>query len=132
MSCNLSGDESTSENVTANDVDVDPENPGVMTFENEVFDFGDIASGEKVVHTFKFTNTGKSPLVIFSVKPSCGCTALKGWPKNPIPAGEGGEIAIEFQPKQGQTGNVTKTISIISTANPSKIALKLKGNIKGV
>ena len=46
-----------------------------------------------------FENTGKTPLIIHSVKAACGCTVLKGWPKHPIMPGESGEIPIEFNPK---------------------------------
>ena len=40
-------------------------NAPVMKFEKEAYDFGKIKSGDKVsTYDFKFTNTGKSPLII--------------------------------------------------------------------
>jgi len=60
------------------------ENAPVFEFMEEAFDFGnDIIDGEKKTHTFMFTNTGKSPLIIEKVKASCGCTT-PNWPKTPI------------------------------------------------
>lgn len=127
-SCTISDKNDTSAEIDASMVD--PENPSLMTFEDEVFDFGEIAVGTTVSHSYKFTNTGTTPLVIHDVKPSCGCTALKNWPKGAIAPGESGEIPIEFTPTS--SGNpVTRTISVISTAKPSVMKLKITGKVVG-
>lgn len=108
---------------------IDPENPPVITFENEVFDFGEIAVGSTVSYAFKFENTGEGPLIIHDVKPSCGCTALKNWPKGALKPGAKGEIPIEFTPNIG--GKTTKTVSIVTNANPSVMKLTIKGEVVG-
>ena len=59
------------------------ESTTTISYENDVYDFGSITQGEKVNHTFNFTNTGESDLVIVSAKGSCGCT-VPSWPKEPI------------------------------------------------
>ena len=46
----------------------------VITFKETEFDFGDIKQGEKVEHTFEFTNTGEADLLIITARASCGCT----------------------------------------------------------
>ena len=46
-------------------------------FESDVFEFGTIAQGAKVSHTFRFKNSGESDLIIAKVEGSCGCTVLK-------------------------------------------------------
>src|SRR5690625_4294755 len=56
------------------DLVVDPENAAVLTFEEDVYDFGSLPAAAKVDHYVKFTNTGKSPLIIRDAKGSCGCT----------------------------------------------------------
>src|SRR5437868_1990585 len=55
-----------------------------ITFDEPVFDFGKITQGERVSHSFSFTNTGKKSLVVSGANASCGCT-VPGWPKEPIP-----------------------------------------------
>ena len=58
-------------NVVREDAAPNPNAP-VMTFAEQSFDFKDIAADVKVRHTFMFTNTGKSPLLIEDATASCG------------------------------------------------------------
>jgi len=62
-----------------------------LVVEQPVFDFGEVAQGDKVPHTFKFRNDGDKPLYIDRVKSSCGCTAALLSAKTLAP-GESGEI----------------------------------------
>ncbi|MFZ6052436.1 DUF1573 domain-containing protein [Halocola ammonii] len=109
---------------------VDVSGAPAIQFENKEFDFGTVIEGEKVKHTFKFINEGKSPLLITEVNPSCGCTTTKGWPKKPISPGESGEIEIEFDSNR-RPGETSKTISVITNSVPSTTILKLKGLVVG-
>lgn len=45
-----------------------------IVFEQTVHDYGTIAKGSEGICTFKFTNKGKVPLLLSTVKASCGCT----------------------------------------------------------
>ena len=47
------------------------------------FDFGEIKKGDVVEHIYEVTNTGKNPLIISSVQPTCGCT-VPDYTKDPI------------------------------------------------
>ncbi|MBG15442.1 MAG: hypothetical protein CL853_03720 [Crocinitomicaceae bacterium] len=109
---------------------IDPENPPVIEFSSAEFNFDTIAMGATVSHTFTFTNAGKTPLIIHSVKAACGCTVLKGWPKHPILPGDSGEIPIEFSPKS--PGAQRKYISIIANTRPATNRLFLKGQVVGI
>lgn len=109
---------------------VDVSGAPAIQFEDKEFDFGTITEGEKVKHTFEFTNKGKSPLLITEVNPSCGCTTTKGWPKEPIHPGESGEIAIEFDSNR-RPGQTNKTITVTTNSIPSTTVLKLKGLVVG-
>ncbi len=109
---------------------IDSENPAIMEFETLNYNVGDVAVGSVNNFSFKFTNTGKSVLVIHDVKPSCGCTVPKGWPKEPIPPGGTGEIPIEFTPSMA--GTINKSVSIVATTNPSVTKLTISGNALGV
>ncbi|MBC9931921.1 DUF1573 domain-containing protein [Chitinophaga qingshengii] len=81
-----------------------------LNFEEKVHNFGDIAQGEKVEYSFKFTNTGSSPLVIEDAISSCGCTVPE-WPKQPIKPGESGFMKVIFD-SHGKSGYTEKEISI--------------------
>src|SRR5436190_7164183 len=87
----------------------------VLTWEKKTHDFGDIYQGDKVEHTFYFTNTGNEPLIITNVQVSCGCTTPKGWPRDPIPPGGKGEVSIAFN-SAGKMGKQNKPVTIISNA----------------
>jgi hypothetical protein len=100
-----------------------------LSFAETTFDFGDVDDGELVTHIYKFTNTGKEPLVIKDAKGSCGCTVPK-WPKTPIPPGEKGEIQVEFNSK-GKTGKQTKRVTITANTDPAQTFLTISGNVIG-
>lgn len=99
-------------------------------FESYEFDFGEITSGDKVQHVYKFTNTGKEPLVISNAKGTCGCT-VPDWPKDPIAPGEAGEILVEFRSK-GKSGQQTKRVIITANTNPTTTNLTIKGKVNKV
>jgi len=75
--------------------------------------YGKIVEGQKLEVSFAFKNTGDKPLVIYSVKPSCGCTAAEP-PKEPIAPGESGEIKGTFD-SNGKSGSQHKSMFV--TAN---------------
>lgn len=107
--------------------EVDPENVPAITFENEVHDFGQITQGEKVERSFKFTNTGKSDLIISSASGSCGCT-VPSWPKEPIPPGGTGQIDVVFD-SNGKQGKQHKTVTLVANTLPNKTVIALKGEV---
>lgn len=105
-----------------------PEGPlPAFDFEKESHDFGTINEGDKVSHTFKFTNTGEAPLIIQNAQGSCGCT-VPTWPKEPIPVGGTGEITAEFDSK-GKPNLQNKTVTITSNTWPKKTVLRIKAQV---
>jgi len=86
-----------------------------IKWEKSTYDFGDVTQGEKVEHTFRFTNTGDKDLVITNVEVTCGCTTPKGWPRDPIPPGEKGELTVAFN-SAGKIGKQNKVITITSNS----------------
>jgi len=102
-----------------------------VSFEEDTYDFGEVMEGEKVVHVYKFTNTGKEPLVISKAKGSCGCTVPE-WPREPIPAGGKGEIRVEFNSKgKGKVGGAqqSKKVTITANTDPTNTYLTIKGTV---
>jgi hypothetical protein len=71
---------------------------------------GRISEGEKVEITYRFRNTGKQPLVITSVAPSCGCTVAEK-PEQPVLPGEQGMIKASFN-SLGRVGTNHKTLTV--------------------
>ncbi|MDQ3194327.1 MAG: DUF1573 domain-containing protein [Bacteroidota bacterium] len=84
-----------------------------LLFEEEFHDFGTVSQGPQLEYTYKFTNKGKSPLIIEKVQPSCGCTGATTDGKNEYAKGESGEIKITFN-TQGRTGHQEKHIIVFS------------------
>lgn len=100
-----------------------------LTWEKSSHDFGDIPQGEKIEHTFRFSNTGTQPLIITNVSTQCGCTAPRGWPRDPIAPGDHGEITLVFD-SSGKFGRVNKVATVISNAsNKDGGQVLLSGNI---
>ena len=102
-------------------------NAAEISFEEKVFDYGTITKGADGNHTFTFTNTGNSPLVIESVKSSCGCTVPKK-PEAPIAPGASGSIQVLYDTQR--LGVFRKTITVTTNAGTnSVVALKIKGTV---
>lgn len=112
--------------VTA-DEEVSPEKAAIITFSEKVFDFGDIKEGDQVMHTFKFKNTGKSPLIISNAQGSCGCTVPE-WPTYPISPGQSDEIKVRFNSKD-RLGEVDKTVTITANTLPNKTMIRIVGAV---
>jgi Protein of unknown function (DUF1573) len=104
----------------------DPNAPEI-TFESDVHDFGTIEFSGNGVYDFKFSNTGKSPLIISNARGSCGCTVPK-WPKEPIKKGESAEINVSYDTKR--PGPFTKTVTITSNAKTASKVITIKGVVQ--
>jgi len=113
---------------TAGNTGGSAENAPVMKFEKETHDFGKLIVGKKVSYDFKFTNTGKSPLIITDGYASCGCTKPE-WPKAPIKPGDSGIIHVTFN-SQGKTpGLQDKLITITANTVPAQNMVHLIGEL---
>ncbi len=100
----------------------------VMTFTEEVYNFGTIQSGEKVEHVFKFTNTGTAPLVIEGAKSTCGCTVPR-FPKEAVLPGQSAEISVVFNSK-GKSGRQRKPINITANTIPALTTVYIDGKVE--
>lgn len=98
-----------------------------ISFERTTYDFGDVIQGEKLTYSFKFKNTGKSNLIIYSSEATCGCTTSTP-PKAPIRPGESGEITVTFDSKS-QSGKVTKRILVGANTYPAENILSITANV---
>ena len=123
--CNQSSQNATA--AVADAGNVSATNAPVMKFEKETHDFGKIKEGDKVTYEFKFTNTGKSPLIIKDAIATCGCTKPE-WPKSPIQPGADGAIKVTFN-STGKMGLQDKQITITGNTVPAQSMVHLIGEV---
>ena len=99
-----------------------------ITFEKEIIDLGEFMQYDDPSSKceFKFTNTGKEPLIISKCKGSCGCTVPE-CPKEPILPGESSTIKVNYDEKR--VGSFNKSITITSNARNTTKIIKVKGKI---
>lgn len=107
--------------------EVDPERLPMMTFDKDFHDFGKITAGEKVTYSFKFTNTGKSDLIISTAAGSCGCTVPE-FPKEPIKPGKTGYIKVQFN-SEGRSGVQEKQVTVVANTIPNTNELKIRSEV---
>lgn len=113
--------QSTTPNTTQNT------SKAAITFTTEVHDFGTVPQGTPVSYVFSFKNTGKEPLVLSAVQPSCGCTTPE-WPKEPIKPGATANIKATYN--AANPGTFSKTITVTSNAQNANVILTIKGEVK--
>jgi len=106
----------------------DTVNVAKITFEEEIYDFGEVKEGLVVEHVFAFTNTGKAPLLISGARSTCGCTVPE-WPQAPIAPGEKGEIKVRFN-TQNKRNQQSKPITVTANTYPSTTKVLLTGVVR--
>ena len=124
MACNNSNNGAVADNTSTASSAADRP---VMKFDKDTHDFGKIKAGDKVTYAFKFSNTGKSPLIIKDAIASCGCTKPE-WPSTPIKPGEDGEVKVTFN-STGKMGLQDKMITITANTNPAQNMVHLIGEV---
>ena len=97
-----------------------------INFEYLEYDYGTIEQGDDGTCVFEFKNTGKNPLVLNNVRPSCGCTVPK-WSKEPIKGGDKSVINVKYN--TNRVGSFSKSITVYSNASNSPVVLKIKGKV---
>ena len=100
-----------------------------LKFEKTTHDFGTFSEDDAVVTTtFKFKNTGDTPLIIHQAIASCGCTVPE-YTKEPIAPGKKGEIKVTYNGVGRFPGKFRKTITIHSNADNELVRLYIKGDM---
>ena len=104
------------------------ENPNApeISFEKTVHDYGTIVQGSDGTCEFKFTNTGKEPLILSKPVSSCGCT-VPTWPQEPILPGKSDVIKVTYN--TNTVAPINKTITVYSNGKTNRVVLSIKGNV---
>lgn len=106
-------------------VPADPNAPEI-SFDKTVHDYGTIVQGSDGTCEFKFTNTGKEPLIVQKPISSCGCT-IPTWPQEPVLPGKSDVIKVTYATHN--VGPINKTITVNSNAKTARVVLSIKGNV---
>lgn len=93
-----------------------------LKFKTDSHDFGSVDEGSPAEFVFEFKNTGKEPLVIQRVQPSCGCTT-PDWTKEPIAPGKSGMVKASYG-TSGRPGHFDKTLTVFSNAGTKVLSIK--------
>lgn len=104
----------------------DPNAP-VITFDKDTFNLGNVPYGGNGNFEFKFTNTGKSDLVIKDVQRTCGCTSTD-WVKEPVKPGQSGVVKVSYNTHI--MGAFQKIIHVYSNASQPVVTLTFKGIVE--
>jgi len=128
MACNQSNRaNNTTSTIGSDTAKGRPVNAPIMKFDTIVHSFGKINQGDKVTYAFKFTNTGKSPLIVSDAVASCGCTRPE-WPHVPIQPGGSEAIKVTFN-SAGKKGLQDKMITITANTLPRQNLVHLIGEV---
>ena len=98
----------------------------VITFNEQIHDYGKIQQGADGTCEFKFKNTGKTPLILSNVRASCGCT-VPSWTQEPVQPGKEGVIKVSYNTQI--LGIFNKSITVNSNAKNSEVYLAIKGEV---
>jgi len=130
ISCNNNSEGTLSTDVISNPNTASgdqKDNLPVIEFEKDIHDFGKLLQGEIATYNFRFTNTGKSDLVITQVQTTCGCTVSK-FPRKAIKPGEGDVIKVTFD-SGNRKGMQNKMATVVSNCQPNSKVLRIKAQI---
>jgi hypothetical protein len=100
---------------------------GTLTFEDTLHDFGKLKDGDVVEYDFAYKNSGKSPIIIYQARASCGCT-VADHKREPIAINETGNLKVKFDSKD-KSGMVQKTVYVSTNGNPSSYRLTITAEV---
>lgn len=102
----------------------------VAVYPRPVHNFGAFAEDDgPVTCKFPIVNAGDEPLVIVSVRASCGCTQPK-YPHDAVAPGDTAYIDVTYDPSY-RPGRFEKAVTVETNTNPSRAKLLVKGTVIG-
>lgn len=98
----------------------------VINWANTNYEFGAIEQNIPVTASYELTNDGDEPLLITSVKGSCGCTSTD-FDGDAILPGKTSTIKATFNAKK--VGKFVKTVTVKTNADDQATVLKFSGEV---
>lgn len=89
-------------------------------------DFGSIRKGDTQRFVFRFQNILREPIVLETVRTTCGCTAAD-WPEAPIEPEAFGDVLIDFD--ANKTGFFRKKITVFFDKQRKPETLWITGEV---
>ena len=99
----------------------------VLTFDEDLHDFGRLSAGENISYSFHFRNSGAADLIISGCSATCGCT-VASYPKERIAPGGDGYITVTFN-STGKSGQQYQEVTVLSNAQPARSKLKITAQV---
>ncbi|HLO58291.1 MAG TPA: DUF1573 domain-containing protein [Bacteroidales bacterium] len=106
--------------------DAAPAATSSISWKNTTIDLGKIEKGKPVSVVFEFTNPSMVPLVLNSVRPTCGCT-VADYTKEPVAPGKAGKITLTYN--AASVGPFTKSTVVSSNSADGNATLIIKGEV---
>lgn len=103
-----------------------PPAPVVRWLTEQDHDFGQVRAGSTARFVFRYQNIAPEPLLLQTVRTTCGCTAAE-WTQEPVAPGETGEVVIEFE--SSQSGDFRKKIRVFFDRQRKAETLWIKGEV---
>lgn len=89
-------------------------------------DFGKMRHERPKSFVFLFKNISEEPILLETVRTTCGCTAAR-WTESPIGPGETGEINVEYDAYQ--RGDFSKKIRVFFSRQRKPELLWIRGDV---
>jgi hypothetical protein len=100
-----------------------------LSFDRSTHNFGTIRQGDIVTTNFEMTNGGKSDLIIYKTKASCGCTVSEP-EKSVLKPGEKTNLKVTFN-SAGKSGQDSKSVAVYcNDPNYSEALVVIKSDIQ--
>ena len=99
----------------------------IITFDQEMHDFGRLSAGENISYSFHFRNTGAADLIISGCSATCGCT-VASFPKERIAPGGEGYVTVSFN-STGKSGQQFQEVTVVSNAQPARTKLRIAAQV---
>ena len=99
----------------------------VPEWKTKTHNFGEIEYNKPVKAEFEFKNPTLEPLLVSSVKASCGCT-VADYPKNPVKPGESANITVTYNARN--IGNFKKSVRVNFNKSGTATTLFIEGIVK--
>lgn len=88
--------------------------------------FGELRRGDTAQFVFRFQNAQPAPIVLETVRTTCGCTAAE-WTEAPVEPGQTGEVVIEFD--ADKSGAFRKKITVFFDKQRKPEVLWIEGEV---
>ncbi|KAA6331896.1 hypothetical protein EZS27_019546 [termite gut metagenome] len=106
------------------------QNEAEIKFDTLIHNFGTFSEKTPVVsYEFRFTNTGKSLLIIHQAVASCGCTVAE-FNKKPIATGGTGTIKVTYNGTGKLPGYFKKSVTLRTNSKTEMIRLYIEGTME--